>query len=96
MNSPGVSMGRAGKTLDFERKDTWDMVWSEDNPKLFAMMEKTRMYIFNDLDPEEPVLSSGYLCTFKDLTIRAVMLDEVMASPDKPEKDMMIDYETKH
>lgn len=95
MNSPGMTMSRTGKTLDFERKDSWDMVWSEDNPKLFAMMEKTRMYIFNGLDPEEPVLSSGYLCTFKDLTIRAVMLDEVMASPDKPEKDMMIDYETK-
>jgi WD repeat-containing protein 35 len=94
MASPGVSR-MTGKQLDFERKDSWDMVWSEDNPKLFAMMEKTRMYIFRGLEPEEPVLSSGYLCQFKDLTIRSVMLDEVMASPDKPAKDMMIDYETK-
>jgi WD repeat-containing protein 35 len=37
-------------------QDTWDMMWAQDNPKLFAVMEKTRMYIFRDLDPEEPVL----------------------------------------
>ena len=32
------------------------MMWASDNPKLFAVMEKARMYIFRDLDPEEPVL----------------------------------------
>jgi hypothetical protein len=37
-------------------QDTWDMMWASDNPKLFAVMEKARMYIFRDLDPEEPVL----------------------------------------
>ena len=46
-------MGRAGKTLILRGKILG--IWfGEDNPKLFAMMEKTRMYIFNDLDPEEP------------------------------------------
>ena len=37
-------------------QDSWDMIWAEDNPELFAMMEKTRMYIFRGLDPEEPAL----------------------------------------
>ena len=32
------------------------MMWASDNSKLFAVMEKARMYIFRDLDPEEPVL----------------------------------------
>lgn len=36
----------------FERKDVWDMKWANDNPDLFAMMEKTRMYVFRNLDPE--------------------------------------------
>ncbi|GFH32715.1 WD_REPEATS_REGION domain-containing protein, partial [Haematococcus lacustris] len=35
-----------GEHLSFERKDAWDMRWADDNPELFAMMEKTRMYIF--------------------------------------------------
>ncbi len=41
-----------GEHLKFERKDVWDMKWAEDNSELFAMMEKTRMYIFRNLDPE--------------------------------------------
>ena len=30
----------------------WGVKWSNDNPDLFAIMEKTRMYIFRGLDPE--------------------------------------------
>ena len=100
-----------GGVLKFERKDVWDMKWAADNPDLFAMMEKTRMYIFRcalanvavriryksqrvshqhcvqkvgvrrilfqiffvcrNLEPEEPILSAGYICSFRDLEIRA-------------------------
>lgn len=41
--------------------------------------EKTRMYIFRGLDPEEPVLSSAFICTFNKLKIKAVLLDEIWA-----------------
>ncbi|KAF3844600.1 hypothetical protein F7725_007763 [Dissostichus mawsoni] len=44
----------AGDPSKFERKDVWDMKWAKDNPDLFAMMEKTRMYVFRNLDPEDP------------------------------------------
>ena len=54
-----------GTILKFERKDVWDMIWAQDNPELFAMMEKTRMYVFRGMEPEEPIPSSGYLCSFK-------------------------------
>eukprot|EP00232_Nephroselmis_pyriformis_P019088 CAMPEP_0182899530 /NCGR_PEP_ID=MMETSP0034_2-20130328/28121_1 /TAXON_ID=156128 /ORGANISM="Nephroselmis pyriformis, Strain CCMP717" /LENGTH=1198 /DNA_ID=CAMNT_0025033565 /DNA_START=181 /DNA_END=3774 /DNA_ORIENTATION=- len=87
--------GPMGEHLMFERKDTWDMLWSTDNPELFAMMEKTRMYIFRGLEPEEPVLSSGYLCNFSDLQIKAALLDDLMRAPDHPEKDALINFETK-
>ena len=40
------------------------------------------------------MLSSGYLCQFKDLS-KAIMLDEIMVSPKDPNKDMVIDFETK-
>ena len=64
--------GREGELVRFERKDVWDMKWAMDNPDLFAMMEKTRMYIFRHLEPEEPILSAGYLCKFSDLEIRYI------------------------
>lgn len=41
-----------GEQLSYERKDVWDMRWAEDNPDLFAMMEKTRMYVFRNMEPE--------------------------------------------
>jgi WD repeat-containing protein 35 len=87
--------GGRGEHLAMERKDAWGMQWSSDDPQLLAIMEKTRMYIFRGMEPEEPVLSSGYLCAFSDLRITAVLLDDMMAAPDQPDKDFMIEFETK-
>ena len=41
------------------------------------------------------MLSSGYICEFHDLQIKAVLLDDVMRSPEKPDKEHMINFETK-
>lgn len=49
----------------FERKDVWAMCWAADNPQSFAVMEKTRMYVFKGLYPEEPISCSGYICNFQ-------------------------------
>lgn len=93
----------AGDPSKFERKDVWDMKWANDNPDLFSMMEKTRMYVFRNLDPEvsvrmaggiawwdcfytfvtflnlqEPIQTSGYICSFEDLEIKSALLDEIM------------------
>ena len=95
LESTDETSGKVGKVLKFERKDSWDLLWSEDNPELFAVMEKTRMYVFRNMKPEEPILSSGYLCTFKNLQIKAVLLDEIMLYPTRPAKDTILDFETK-
>ncbi|XP_023690491.1 WD repeat-containing protein 35 isoform X2 [Paramormyrops kingsleyae] len=83
----------AGDQLKFERKDVWDMQWASDNPDLFAMMEKTRMYVFRNLDPEEPIQTSGYICSFEDLEIKSVLLDEILKDPERPNKDYLINFE---
>jgi len=79
----------------FERKDVWDMRWADDNPELFALMEKTRMYIFRGLVAEEPSLSSAYICSFSELEIRAVLLDQLMREPEERSKDHLLKFETK-
>uniref|UniRef100_A0A8D0CZF9 WD repeat-containing protein 35 n=1 Tax=Sander lucioperca TaxID=283035 RepID=A0A8D0CZF9_SANLU len=94
--SAGDSTGNqasAGDPSKFERKDVWDMKWANDNPDLFAMMEKTRMYVFRNLDPEEPIQTSGYICNFEDLEIKSVLLDEIMKDPERPNKDNLINFE---
>uniref|UniRef100_A0A8D0XXX8 WD repeat-containing protein 35 n=1 Tax=Sus scrofa TaxID=9823 RepID=A0A8D0XXX8_PIG len=82
-----------GELLNLERKDVWDMKWAKDNPDLFAMMEKTRMYVFRNLDPEEPIQTSGYICNFEDLEIKSVLLDEILKNPEHPNKDYIINFE---
>ncbi|CAD7934483.1 unnamed protein product [Amoebophrya sp. A120] len=83
--------------LEFERKDVWDVKWASDNPDLFCFMEKQRMYVVRGSQPEEPVLSNGYICEFKDLEIRSALVDELVRNPDTvPQKSTIImDFETK-
>lgn len=50
-----------GKRLNIERKDVWDMRWSEDDADMLVIMEKTKMIVFNGEVAEEPVVSSAYL-----------------------------------
>eukprot|EP00741_Cyanophora_paradoxa_P024440 tig00022075_g23597.t1 len=92
-NQGGQKVSEA--VASFERKDVWDMKWADDNPELFAMMEKTRMYIFRGLEPEENVVSSAYLCGFNNLKIKTVLMDDIMRAPEHPEKDCVVKFETK-
>jgi WD repeat-containing protein 35 len=57
----------AGEHLPLERKEVWSLIWSADNPKLCAVMEKNRLFVLNDYQQEEPILTSGYLCDFSNL-----------------------------
>ena len=85
-----------GKRLAVERKDVWDMRWSDDDGDMIVIMEKTKMIVFNGEVSEEPVVSSAYLARFKDLEIRVVTMDALIQHPDKtPSVDCVIDFESK-
>lgn len=79
----------------FERKDVWDIKWAKDNPKLFAVMERTYMYIFRDTDPEEPFTSTGYICDFDNLQVRSILLDDIVKDAEHPTKECIRDIEIK-
>jgi WD repeat-containing protein 35 len=65
-----------------EKKEVWSVIWSTDNPDMCALMEKNRMFVMRDFKQEEPVLSSGYLCHFSDLEVKAVLLDDILKAPE--------------
>ena len=60
-------------------------------------MEKNRLFVLRDFEPEEPILSAGYLCDFTDLEVKSVLLDDILKEPEeiKNIKDMFIDFEAK-
>jgi WD repeat-containing protein 35 len=88
-----ISMG--AHIPGFERKDVWDMMWAEDNPELFAIMERTYMYIFRGVDPEEPSKGCGWLCEFNDLEVKSVLLDDVLQDAEHPTKELFTTWEIK-
>jgi len=47
------------------------------------------------LGGQEAVSSSGFICQFKDLQVRSVMLDEIMPQPEQPELNCIIVTEAK-
>ena len=54
----GLKLGQ-GEHLATERKEVWSVMWSADNPKLCAIMEKNRLFVLNDYQQEEPFTSFG-------------------------------------
>ena len=86
-----------GEHLEGERKDVWDMKWSTDNPELIVIMEKTRMFVIQGNELEDPVISSGYLCEFKDLEIKAILLDEIFKNTEAHlvADEIIMKFETK-
>lgn len=58
-------------------------------------MEKTKLYIVRNKEIEEPIVNSGCICSFKNLVVRTVLLDELMKNPETPHKSFIIDVETK-
>jgi len=72
-------------------------MWSNDNPKLCAIMEKNKLQILNDYVQEDSIMTSGYLCDFSNLNVKAIMLDDLLKDPEDIKKitDLMKDYEAK-
>jgi WD repeat-containing protein 35 len=80
---------------NFKRNDVWSVLWADDNPEMFVSMEKTKMHIFRDTIPEDPISCSGYLCSFSDLQVKVLFLDEIMNRPDNPSQADIANFDTK-
>jgi WD repeat-containing protein 35 len=84
--------------LDFEKKDVWNVLWSEDEPFKFALLEKNRLNIIKDLETEEILSCNGYLAECGKLEITTVMLDDLMVKPwdhSFSGEDIVIKFETR-
>ena len=46
-------------------------------------MEKNRMFVLHGDQCEEAVLTSAYLCQFKDLVVKTILLEDLMKNPEQ-------------
>ncbi|VDN93551.1 unnamed protein product, partial [Brugia pahangi] len=82
-------------SLYLERTDAWNIKWDSEKDDTIAVMEKARLYVIRNKEIEEPIINNGYICSFKNLIVRTVLLDELMKNPDTPHKSFIIDVEIK-
>jgi hypothetical protein len=80
---------------NFERRDVWCLIWDKDREDTLVCMEKQKVVVINGLEVEDPVINSGYLCSFSALTVKCAQLDEILRDPERPMKTSLIDIETK-
>ncbi|CAI4227348.1 unnamed protein product [Auanema sp. JU1783] len=83
------------KVLNMDKADIWCFLWDAENEDTIAYSEKTKLVIMRGEKTEEPVYSSGYICFFKDLTVKAVLVDYFLLEPTKPSKNYVIEIEMK-
>ncbi|EEH59393.1 uncharacterized protein MICPUCDRAFT_55378 [Micromonas pusilla CCMP1545] len=92
--SPDISSASSSREY-LKRQGVLEMFWSKDDPALLAFVERSRLYIFRGSEPEEPVTFSGCICSFTDLEIKAVIMEDIMRSPYDPCRESIVKYETK-
>lgn len=68
-----------GKLIDFEKKEVWDFCWSLDHVDSFAVVEKSKLMLYFDFEPDESIESYGYICEYKDLIIQTASIDGLVA-----------------
>lgn len=91
-----LATGQSGTMFPFERKDAWDVLWAEDDPDLFVTMEKTRLFVYKNLQPEEPVACAGYLASFGRLKVTSIVVEEAIENPENAAiSQVLVTNETK-
>ena len=87
-----------GEKVGFEKKDVWSLLWSDQDELTFVYLEKNRLNIIKNLEPEEVLTCNGYLADFCDLNITAVKIEDLMFKPwetNHEVKDIVIKIETR-
>lgn len=72
------------------------MVWSDNDPITFAVMEKQRLHIVRDIKADAPIPTDAFIYSFSDLEVKGALIDEIMLSPDGTLKatDLLVSYES--
>ncbi|XP_046911602.2 intraflagellar transport protein Oseg4 isoform X2 [Dermatophagoides farinae] len=62
--------------------DIWDFKWETDNNDLIVLLEKNKFIVINlykgGVKILDPILFDGYLCSFQQLSIQTIALDQLI------------------
>lgn len=74
--------GSESKQIEtFKRKDVWSFMWSADEANTFAFTERNKLLLFQEMEPEETVHATGYICSFNGYEVKTIDLDCLINTP---------------
>lgn len=76
-------------------KEVWNASWASDNPSQFAALERQKLIVYNNLEPDDPVPCLSHIAEFNDLEITCVDLIWLLKDPMKPSLRFFRSYPTK-
>ena len=83
--------GPANHVEKFKRRDVWSFMWSADEANTFAFTERNKLLLFQEMEAEETVHATGYMCSFTGFEVKTIDLDcLVNASNDHEEIERYI------
>ena len=77
------------------RREVWNAAWSSDTPTQFAASERQKLFVYNQLTTEDPLISLSHIAQFSDLEILCVDLIRLMQDPISPNRRLFKSFPTK-
>ncbi|KAL0238794.1 hypothetical protein PCE1_004486 [Barthelona sp. PCE] len=90
-----VGTSLAVNQLNLTRKDVHNVLWSKDDPHLFASTEKSCVYIIRDLRSEEPIETIDHLLSFEELTVKTIAIHKLFIKPSEPALELLGNIESR-
>lgn len=85
-----------GNWIELKLGEIWDFMWEMDNNDLIVLAERNKLIVINlnkAVKILEPIVFHGYICQFKHLTIKTLLLEQLIIDMDDIDKMVNInDY----
>ncbi|KAK6033505.1 hypothetical protein OSTOST_00262, partial [Ostertagia ostertagi] len=76
-------------------KEVADFKWDEEQEDSIAYLSKQKLVVLRGKEAEEGIACEGYICSFRGLVVRTVLLDSFLLHNSTADKKFIIDSEIK-
>ncbi|KJH41508.1 hypothetical protein DICVIV_12511 [Dictyocaulus viviparus] len=83
------------KVASMDVKEVADFKWDEEQDDSIAYLSKQKLFVLRGKETEEGISCEGYICSFRGLVVRTVLLDSFLLPNSTPDRRFLIDSEIK-
>jgi WD repeat-containing protein 35 len=73
-----LTITRRDETLKLEKADVWDFEWAVDDANSFALMERGKLILYQNMAVDDQFPCSGYIVCLKNLQVQVALADDLL------------------